>query len=125
MASLHQELLGRLLDGEIGAGAGGSAPVPSWWHDDGSPASYDEVLNEIRDRIGVYAMQKRARYLANQASLKAKDDKTRFKLIDLRAAIDIPDPKYTETVRKLYDAINKDPAFNSELDAMLKSIHYG
>jgi len=125
MASQKQEILGRYLDQLRGDVVSGPF-VPKWWHDSGDPASTDEILHEIRDRFGIYAMQKKLRYDVNQASLKAPDSKTREKLINLRYLIDKGNltKQEGEQVSKLYDALKRNSSFNQELESMMQSIRY-
>jgi hypothetical protein len=123
MASLRQEALGLYLDR-----LRGEAPiVPTWWHDSGEPATADQVLHEIRDRFGIYAMKKKLRYDTYQAAMRAQDSAVRQKLLDLRYLIDKDNLTKEESAKigRLYTTLNKDRNFVQEMRAMMDMIHYG
>jgi hypothetical protein len=124
MSSAKQDLLGRYIDSLQGIGP---APQPIWFNDDGSTPYPGQVEHELKDRFGVYLMQKKLRYDVKQAILKNTDEKQRFNLISLRTAIDTGSgtPEEKAAIAKGYNRLSNDPNFQSELNHILSLVRYG
>jgi hypothetical protein len=102
--------------------------VPKWWNHDGSVAQADQILHEVRDRMGIYFMTKKLRYDTSQA-LRRKNinPEVRSKLMDLMALVDKgnPTPEEAKTLSRLYRNMRQDPDFMRETQLMLSFIRYG
>ena len=128
MASRRQEMLGRYIDSLRGDEKTTAAYVPKWWNHDGDKASADQILHEIRDRLGIYFMKKKLRYDTYQASRAQNlDDKTRGRLLNLMGLVDKenPTPEEAKIIGQMYKTLMKDRAAMTEIDHMINLITYG
>ena len=121
-------MLGRYIDSLRGAEKTAAAYVPKWWNHDGGKASADQILHEIRDRMGLYFMKKKLRYDTGQAARAQNlDDKTRSRLLNFMSLVDKgnPTPEEAKIIGQMYEILMKDRDARAEIDHMMSLITYG